>query len=118
MVQSGGVLTLKILPQHLGQITLKMSEGRRGLDLRIVTEVASTAAMLRGVESQISSAFEGAGLMLGEFSANTGKGGGTVFGDSGEDGDAALAGGADADESDLGIIDNQTAQHSLLNIIL
>lgn len=118
MVQSGGVLTLKILPQHLGQITLKMSEGRRGLDLRIVTEVASTAAMLRGVESQISSAFEGAGLMLGEFSANTGKGGGTAFGDSGEDGDAALAGGSDADESDLGIIDDQTAQHSLLNIIL
>ncbi|MFD1508156.1 hypothetical protein [Lacimonas salitolerans] len=118
MVQSGGVLTLKILPQHLGQITLKMSEGRRGLDLRIVTEVASTAAMLRGVESQISSAFEGAGLLLGEFSANSGKGGGTAFGDDGDDGDPALAGEADVDETDADTISNDTAQHSLLNIIL
>ena len=118
MVQSGGVLTLKILPQHLGQITLKMSEGRRGLDLRIVTEVASTAAMLRGVESQISSAFEGAGLALGEFSANTGKGGGTAFGDDGDDGEPALAGEADADETDADTVSNDTAQHSLLNIIL
>ncbi|MCR9148448.1 MAG: flagellar hook-length control protein FliK [Rhodobacteraceae bacterium] len=118
MVQSGGVLTLKILPQHLGQITLKMSEGRRGLDLRIVTEVASTAAMLRGVESQISSAFEGAGLALGEFSANSGKGGGTAFGDDGDDGEPALAGEADADETDADTVSNDTAQHSLLNIIL
>lgn len=118
MVQSGGVLTLKILPRHLGQITLKMSEGHRGLDLRIVTEVASTAAMLRGVESQISSAFEGAGLLLGEFSANSGKGGGTAFGDDGDDGDPALAGMTDADETDAGIISDDTAQHSLLNIIL
>lgn len=118
MVQSGGVLTLKILPQHLGQITLKMSEGRRGLDLRIVTEVASTAAMLRGVESQISSAFEGAGLLLGEFSANSGKGGGTAFGDDGDEGDPALAGMTDADETDAGMISDDTAQHSLLNIIL
>lgn len=118
MVQSGGVLTLKILPQHLGQITLKMSEGRRGLDLRIVTEVASTAAMLRGVESQISSAFEGAGLLLGEFSANSGKGGGAAFADDGDDGDPALAGMTDADETDAGMISDDTAQHSLLNIIL
>jgi len=109
---------LKILPQHLGQITLKMSEGRRGLDLRIVTEVASTAAMLRGVESQISSAFEGAGLALGEFSANSGKGGGTAFGDDGDDGEPALAGEADADETDADTVSNDTAQHSLLNIIL
>jgi hypothetical protein len=118
MVQSGGILTLKILPKHLGQITLKMSEGPRGLDLRIVTEVASTAAMLRGVESQISSAFEGAGLLLGEFSANSGKGGGTAFGDDGDDDDPALAGLTDADETDAGIISDDTAQHSLLNIIL
>lgn len=118
MVQSGGVLTLKILPQHLGQITLKMSEGRRGLDLRIVTEVASTAAMLRGVENQIASAFEGAGLMLGEFSANTGKGGGTDFGDDSDDSDPASARVTDVDETDAGMISGDTAQHRLLNIIL
>jgi len=118
MVQSGGVLTLKILPQHLGQITLKMSEGRRGLDLRIVTEVASTAAMLRGVEGQISSAFDGAGLTLGEFSANTGKGGDTPFDDDGDDSDPALAGLSDSDETDARMISDDTAQHSLLNIIL
>lgn len=118
MVQSGGVLTLKILPQHLGQITLKMSEGRRGLDLRIVAEVASTAAMLRGVEGQISSAFDGAGLTLGEFSANTGKGGDTPFGDDGDDSDPALVGVSDSDETDARMISDDTAQHSLLNIIL
>ena len=118
MVQSGGVLTLNILPQHLGQITLKMSEGRRGLDLRIVTEVASTAAMLRGVENQIASAFEGAGLMLGEFSANTGKDGGTDFGDDRGDSDPTSARAADADETDAGMISDDTAQHRLLNIIL
>lgn len=118
MVQSGGVLTLKILPQHLGQITLKMSEGRRGLDLRIVTEVASTAAMLRGVESQIASAFEGAGLMLGEFSANTGKDGGTDFGDDRGDSDPTSARATDAEETDAGMISDDTAQHRLLNIIL
>ena len=79
-VQAGGTLTLSILPQHLGQITLKLSEGRKGMELRITAEVASTASMLRGVETQISGAFDEAGLKLASFSANTGgqgKGGDT-----------------------------------------
>ncbi|KGK79727.1 hypothetical protein PM03_09615 [Thalassobacter stenotrophicus] len=79
-VQAGGTLTLSILPQHLGQITLKLSEGRKGMELRITAEVASTASMLRGVETQISGAFNEAGLKLASFSANTGgqgKGGDT-----------------------------------------
>ena len=71
-VQAGGTLTLSILPQHLGQITLKLSEGRKGMELRITAEVASTASMLRGVETQISGAFDEAGLKLASFSANTG----------------------------------------------
>jgi len=80
--------------------------------------VASTAAMLRGVEGQISSAFDGAGLTLGEFSANTGKGGDTPFDDDGDDSDPALAGLSDSDETDARMISDDTAQHSLLNIIL
>ncbi|WP_187292474.1 flagellar hook-length control protein FliK [Octadecabacter antarcticus] len=75
MAQSGGTLTMNIMPAHLGQITLKLSEGRRGTDLRIVADVAATASMLRDVQQQISSAFESAGLTLGEYSAGTGKGG-------------------------------------------
>ena len=71
-VQAGGTLTLSILPQHLGQITLKLSEGRKGMELRITADVASTASMLRGVETQISGALDEAGLKLASFSANTG----------------------------------------------
>ena len=64
-------MTFKIMPAHLGQITLKLSEGRRGTDLRIVADVAATASMLRDVKHQISSAFESAGIILGEYSAGT-----------------------------------------------
>jgi hypothetical protein len=71
LVQSGGTMTFKIMPAHLGQITLKLSEGRRGTDLRIVADVAATASMLRDVKHQISSAFESAGIILGEYSAGT-----------------------------------------------
>ena len=71
MVQSGGTMTFKIMPAHLGLITLKMSEGRRGTDLRIVADVAATASMLRDVKHQISSVFESAGITLGEYSAGT-----------------------------------------------
>jgi flagellar hook-length control protein FliK len=73
--QSGRTLTVNILPAHLGKITLKLSEGRRGTDLRIVADVPATASMLRDVQQQISSAFDNAGLTLGEYSAGTGKGG-------------------------------------------
>ena len=73
--QSGRTLTVNILPAHLGKITLKLSEGRRGTDLRIVADVPATASMLRDVQQQISSAFDSAGLTLGEYSAGTGKGG-------------------------------------------
>ena len=71
MVQSGGTMTFKVMPAHLGLITLKMSEGRRGTDLHIVADVAATASMLRDVKHQISSAFESAGITLGEYSAET-----------------------------------------------
>jgi flagellar hook-length control protein FliK len=71
MVQSGGTMTFKVMPAHLGMITLKLSEGRRGTDLRIVADVAATASMLRDVKHQISSAFESAGITLGEYSAGT-----------------------------------------------
>ena len=71
MVQSGGVMTFKVMPAHLGMITLKLSEGRRGTDLRIVADVAATASMLRDVKHQISSAFQSAGITLGEYSAGT-----------------------------------------------
>lgn len=74
--QSGGALTIKILPAHLGQITVKLSEGKRGTDLRIIADVPATASMLRDVQQQLSSAFENAGLTLGEYSASTGKDGG------------------------------------------
>lgn len=73
--QSGGALTIKILPAHLGQITVKLSEGKRGTDLRIIADVPATASMLRDVQQQLSSAFYNAGLTLGEYSASTGKGG-------------------------------------------
>jgi hypothetical protein len=79
--QGGGTLILKILPQHLGQITLKLTEGRRGMDLRIIADVPSTAAMLRGIETQISSAFEEAGLWLENYSAQTGREGGGASSD-------------------------------------
>lgn len=72
--QAGGALTIKILPAHLGHITLTLSEGKRGTDLRIIADVPATAFMLRDVQYQISSAFENAGLTLGEYSASTGKG--------------------------------------------
>jgi len=71
MVQSGGTMTFKVMPAHLGMITLKLSEGRRGTDLRIVADVAATASMLRDVKHQISAAFESAGITLGEYSAGT-----------------------------------------------
>jgi len=71
MIQSGGTMSFKIMPAHLGLITLKMSEGRRGTDLRIVADVAATASMLRDAKHQISSAFESAGITLGEYSAGT-----------------------------------------------
>jgi hypothetical protein len=74
--QAGGALTIKILPAHLGQITLKLSEGKRGTDLRIVADVPATAAMLRDVQDQLSSAFDSAGLTLGTYSASTGNNGG------------------------------------------
>jgi flagellar hook-length control protein FliK len=74
--QAGGSLTIKILPAHLGQITLKLSEGKRGTDLRIIADVPATAAMLRDVQDQLSSAFESAGLTLGAYSASTGNNGG------------------------------------------
>jgi flagellar hook-length control protein FliK len=73
--QAGGALTIKILPAHLGQITLKLSEGKRGTDMRIVADVPATAAMLRDVQDQLSSAFENAGLTLGAYSASTGQNG-------------------------------------------
>lgn len=72
MAQAGGVMTLKVLPQNLGQITLKLSEGRKGLELRMTAEVASTAAMLRDVQGQIERAFDDVGLTLGAYSAQTG----------------------------------------------
>ena len=71
MVQSGGTMTFKVMPAHLGMITLKLSEGRRGTDLRIVADVAATASMLRDVKHQISAAFESSGITLGEYSAGT-----------------------------------------------
>ncbi|WP_165474498.1 flagellar hook-length control protein FliK [Yoonia vestfoldensis] len=74
--QAGGSLTIKILPAHLGQITLKLSEGKRGTDLRIIADVPATASMLRDVQDQLSSAFENAGLTLGTYSASTGNNGG------------------------------------------
>lgn len=74
--QAGGSLTIKILPAHLGQITLKLSEGKRGTDLRIIADVPATASMLRDVQDQLSSAFESAGLTLGAYSASTGDNGG------------------------------------------
>jgi hypothetical protein len=74
--QAGGSLTIKILPAHLGQITLKLSEGKRGTDLRIIADVPATASMLRDVQDQLSSAFESAGLTLGAYSASTGNNGG------------------------------------------
>jgi hypothetical protein len=74
--QAGGSLTIKILPAHLGQITLRLSEGKRGTDLRIIADVPATASMLRDVQNQLSSAFEGAGLTLGAYSASTGNSGG------------------------------------------
>jgi len=73
--QAGGALTIKILPAHLGQITLKLSEGKRGTDMRIIADVPATAAMLRDVQDQLSSAFENAGLTLGAYSASTGQNG-------------------------------------------
>ena len=72
MAQAGGSMTLSILPQNLGQITLKLSDGRKGLELRMMAEVASTTAMLRDVQGQIESAFDQAGLKLGSYSAQTG----------------------------------------------
>jgi hypothetical protein len=74
--QAGGSLTIKILPAHLGQITLRLSEGKRGTDLRIIAEVPATASMLRDVQDQLSSAFESAGMTLGAYSASTGNNGG------------------------------------------
>ncbi|XOY57486.1 MAG: flagellar hook-length control protein FliK [Rhodobacterales bacterium] len=74
--QAGGSLTIKILPAHLGQITLKLSEGKRGTDLRIIADVPATASMLKDVQDQLSSAFESAGLTLGAYSASTGDNGG------------------------------------------
>jgi len=74
--QAGGSLTIKILPAHLGQITLRLSEGKRGTDLRIIADVPATASMLRDVQNQLSSAFESAGLTLGAYSASTGNNGG------------------------------------------
>lgn len=72
MAKAGGSMTLSILPQNLGQITLKLSDGRKGLELRMTAEVASTTAMLRDVQGQIESAFDQAGLKLGSYSAQTG----------------------------------------------
>jgi flagellar hook-length control protein FliK len=72
MAQAGGSMTLSILPKNLGQITLKLSDGRKGLELRMTAEVASTTAMLRDVQGQIESAFDQAGLKLGSYSAQTG----------------------------------------------
>ncbi len=72
MAQAGGSMTLSILPQNLGQITLRLSDGRKGLELRMTAEVASTTAMLRDVQGQIESAFDQAGLKLGSYSAQTG----------------------------------------------
>jgi len=74
--QAGGSLTIKIIPAHLGQITLRLSEGKRGTDLRIIADVPATASMLRDVQNQLSSAFEDAGLTLGAYSASTGNNGG------------------------------------------
>ena len=72
MAKAGGTMTLSILPQNLGQITLKLSDGRKGLELRMTADVASTTAMLRDVQGQIESAFDDAGLKLGSYSAQTG----------------------------------------------
>ena len=119
LAQGGGTLTLKILPQHLGQITLKLTEGRKGMDLRIVADVPSTAAMLRGIETQISSAFEEAGLTLENYSAQTGKeGGGTAPDDEPQpnsNGPDDLAQEALADENAQL---SARADQSLLNIVV
>jgi hypothetical protein len=72
LARAGGSMTLSILPQNLGQITLKLSDGRKGLELRMTADVASTTAMLREVQGQIESAFEQSGLKLGSYSAQTG----------------------------------------------
>lgn len=102
--QSGGALTIKILPAHLGQITVKLSEGKRGTDLRIIADVPATASMLRDVQQQLSSAFENAGLTLGEYSASTGKGGGQGAGAQ-KDGDTDQV-----NPSDTAIEAGQSAQ--------
>ena len=97
MGTGGGTMTLTILPQHLGQITLKLSEGRKGFDLRMTAEVASTAAMLRDVQGQIESAFEQAGLSLGSYSAQTGGQGEQGNSAQGEpSGEASMADGDEA----------------------
>jgi hypothetical protein len=117
MGQGGGTLTLKLLPQHLGQITLKLAEGRRGMDMRIIAEVPSTAAMLRGIESQISSAFEDAGLMLGSYSADTGKGDDQTPADEGQLQDKAERLNKDT-VFDSNAKQSETKDNSLLNIVL
>jgi hypothetical protein len=119
MVQSGGTMTFKVMPAHLGMITLKLSEGRRGTDLRIVADVAATASMLRDVKHQISAAFESAGITLGEYSAGTS--------DRGDKGSASRNYDRTEDEIEPKIQLNQNIKeipdyssndHSSINIIL
>ena len=120
MGTGGGTMTLTILPQHLGQITLKLSEGRKGFDLRMTAEVASTAAMLRDVQGQIESAFEQAGLSLGSYSAQTGGQGEQGNSAQGEpSGEASMADGDEAvPAKNIASGDGSIGDPSHINILL
>ena len=119
LAQGGSTLTLKILPQHLGQMTLKLTAGRKGMDLRIFADVPSTVAMLRGIETQISSAFEEAGLPLENYSAQTGK-----EGDGTEPDDDPQPNSNEPDDIAPAALEDENAQpssradQSLLNIVV
>lgn len=83
LASTGGTLAVQVYPPALGRMLIRVAETPRGLDLRVSSELAATAAMMGEAEQRISHLLESAGLRLADYSSQTGGTGADGRGDGG-----------------------------------
>lgn len=83
LASTGGTLAVQVYPPALGRMVIRVAETPRGLDLRVSSELAATAAMMGEAEQRISHLLESAGLRLADYSSQTGGAGAQTRGEGG-----------------------------------
>lgn len=83
LASTGGTLAVQVYPPALGRMVIRVAETSRGLDLRVSSELAATAAMMGEAEQRISQLLESAGLRLADYTSQTGGAGAEARGEGG-----------------------------------